>query len=127
MRISVDPAACDGFGYSAELVPELMALDEWGFPVVSQHEVPGELLDAARQASRAPALAGPYSWPARPGGAEGPLSLPGPARSQAERGAARRPLRPAVRGFETFCGCVLHPVRLLIGQPWVAEIRPRRG
>jgi ferredoxin len=53
MRISVDPAACDGFGYCAELVPELMALDEWGFPVVSQHEVPGELLDAASQAARA--------------------------------------------------------------------------
>lgn len=53
MRISVDPAACDGFGYCAEMVPELMALDEWGFPVVSQHEVPGELLDAARQAARA--------------------------------------------------------------------------
>jgi ferredoxin len=53
MLITVDPAACDGFGYCTEMLPELMALDEWGFPVVSEREVPGELLEAARHAARA--------------------------------------------------------------------------
>ncbi len=52
MRITVDPAACDGFGYCAEMLPELVSLDEWGFPVVSGAEVPDELLKAARQAAR---------------------------------------------------------------------------
>ena len=52
MRITVDPAACDGFGYCAEMLPELLTLDEWGFPIVARAEVPGELLKAARQAAR---------------------------------------------------------------------------
>ena len=53
MRATVDPAACDGFGYCAEMLPELIAMDEWGFPVVTEREVPAGLLDAARQAARA--------------------------------------------------------------------------
>jgi ferredoxin len=53
MRITVDPGACDGFGYCVEMLPELMAIDEWGFPVVTGPQVPGGLLEAARQAARA--------------------------------------------------------------------------
>ncbi len=53
MKLTVDPAACDGFGYCTEMLPELMTLDEWGFPVASEREVPGALLDAARRAARA--------------------------------------------------------------------------
>ncbi len=52
MRITVDPAACDGFGYCVEMLPELMSDDEWGFPVVVEADVPAGLLDAARQAAR---------------------------------------------------------------------------
>jgi ferredoxin len=50
MRISVDPSACDGFGYCAEMLPELVSLDEWGFPIVSDGEVPEQLRRAAKQA-----------------------------------------------------------------------------
>ena len=48
--LRVDPVACDGFGYCAELLPELIGLDEWGFPVVADAPVPPSLLDLARRA-----------------------------------------------------------------------------
>jgi ferredoxin len=34
MSIQVDPVACDGYGYCAELLPERVTLDEWGYPIV---------------------------------------------------------------------------------------------
>ncbi len=46
----VDPVACDGFGYCSELVPELIWLDEWGYPVLDDAEVPPQLMDLAGQA-----------------------------------------------------------------------------
>ncbi len=49
-RLRVDPIACDGFGYCAELVPELIALDEWGYPVVAAEPVPAPLVGAAFEA-----------------------------------------------------------------------------
>lgn len=48
-RLRVDPVACDGFGYCAELLPEHVGRDEWGYPVVSPEVVPPRLLDAARR------------------------------------------------------------------------------
>jgi ferredoxin len=52
MKIIVNPAACDGFGYCAEILPELIALDEWGFPIISGSEVSEELLEEAQRAVR---------------------------------------------------------------------------
>jgi len=52
LRLRVDPIACDAFGYCAELLPELIALDEWGYPVVADLEVPPHLVDLARRAVR---------------------------------------------------------------------------
>ena len=49
MRLALNPAACDGFGYCAEILPEFLSLDEWGFPVLSEGDVPVRLLTAARQ------------------------------------------------------------------------------
>lgn len=51
-RLGVDPIACDGFGYCAELLPELIALDEWGYPIVSKEPLPPYLLELARRAVR---------------------------------------------------------------------------
>lgn len=31
-RLQLDPIRCDGRGGCAELLPELIALDEWGYP-----------------------------------------------------------------------------------------------
>jgi ferredoxin len=48
--LKVDMIACDGHGLCAELVPELVGLDEWGYPVVSGNPVPQELRKHAKKA-----------------------------------------------------------------------------
>lgn len=57
-RLRVDPVACSGHGTCAELLPELVTLDEWGYPVLAAEPVPDSLMRAARNAVAAcPALA----------------------------------------------------------------------
>lgn len=48
--IRVDPILCDAHGHCAELLPELIELDEWGYPIVSDAPVPAALSDNARDA-----------------------------------------------------------------------------
>jgi ferredoxin len=52
-RLRVDPIACDGRGLCAELLPELITLDDWGYPMISDAAVPGHLLADARETVRA--------------------------------------------------------------------------
>jgi len=57
-RLRVNPIACAGHGVCAELLPELIELDPWGYPIVP----PGELIDdelplARRAVASCPALA----------------------------------------------------------------------
>ena len=52
-RLRVDPIACDGRGLCAEMLPELITPDDWGFPVIRGDAVPGDLLDDARETVRA--------------------------------------------------------------------------
>jgi ferredoxin len=52
LRILVDPIACDAWGYCAELLPEAITLDEWGYPVVDGAPLAPELAVAARRAAR---------------------------------------------------------------------------
>jgi ferredoxin len=57
-RLTVDMIACDGHGVCAEMVPELVGLDEWGYPIVSATPVPPDLRKHARRAvSLCPRLA----------------------------------------------------------------------
>ena len=49
-ELVVDRIACDGFGMCAELLPELIELDDWGYPIVAAGGVPDQLLDHARRA-----------------------------------------------------------------------------
>jgi ferredoxin len=57
-RISVDPITCDGHGLCAELLPELISLDDWGYPILHSNEVPDHLRALARRARDAcPTLA----------------------------------------------------------------------
>lgn len=57
-RLSVDPIACVAHGLCAELFPERVRLDDWGFPIVDGGPVPPDQLDHARQAVAAcPTLA----------------------------------------------------------------------
>jgi ferredoxin len=50
--IMVNPIACEAYGYCAELLPELVSLDEWGYPVVEGGPVPAHLVALARRAAR---------------------------------------------------------------------------
>jgi ferredoxin len=57
-KLSVNPIACSGHGMCAELAPELISLDEWGYPVISGQPVPLRLIrDAKRTVTDCPALA----------------------------------------------------------------------
>ena len=57
-RLRVDPTACAGHGLCAELAPELVTLDEWGYPIVTDRLVPRGLDRTARRAvTDCPALA----------------------------------------------------------------------
>ena len=47
VRLRVDRIACDGRGLCAEILPELISLDDWGFPIVSMGLVPEELVGVA--------------------------------------------------------------------------------
>lgn len=48
----------DAHGLCAELLPELIALDEWGYPILDPNLVPTDLIDHARRAVAArPTLA----------------------------------------------------------------------
>ena len=48
--LKVDMIACAGHGLCAEMVPELVGLDEWGYPIVSSSPVPPELRKHAKRA-----------------------------------------------------------------------------
>jgi ferredoxin len=55
-RLVVDWVACDGRGLCVELVPELLAADDWGYPVARSGErspvVPAALRRHAERAVR---------------------------------------------------------------------------
>jgi len=51
LRLRVDPVACDAYGYCAELLPERVTLDEWGYPIVDGTPVPSELVELATRAA----------------------------------------------------------------------------
>ena len=51
-RLRVDPIACDGRGLCAEVLPELITLDDWGFPIIRDEEIPRGLMAAADEAIR---------------------------------------------------------------------------
>jgi ferredoxin len=53
VRMRVDPVACDAHGYCAELLPERITLDEWGYPMVDGTPVEADLVGLARRAAAA--------------------------------------------------------------------------
>ena len=57
-RLAVDPIRCDGRGLCAELFPERVSLDDWGFPIVDPTPIDATLLrDARRAVQLCPVLA----------------------------------------------------------------------
>ncbi len=56
--IEIDWTRCDGHGLCADLVPDRIVLDEWGFPLIRRATVnPSELVDTRRAVAMCPALA----------------------------------------------------------------------
>jgi ferredoxin len=51
-RIRVDWPLCTARGVCHELLPELIAIDDWGYPLMSRDPVPPELAGLARTAVR---------------------------------------------------------------------------
>ena len=52
LRITIDPVACEAYGYCAELLPEAISLDEWGYPIVDNRPLRPELVALAKRAAR---------------------------------------------------------------------------
>ena len=50
MRLRVNPIACEGHALCAELLPELIRLDDWGYPILEFDEVPPDLVGLAERA-----------------------------------------------------------------------------
>jgi ferredoxin len=56
--VRVNPIACRAHGLCAELLPERIALDDWGYPIVDGRPLSAELEAHARRAAEAcPTLA----------------------------------------------------------------------
>ena len=51
--LRVNPIACDGHGLCAELFPERVQLDDWGYPIVDEAPLPKSLEGHARRAVNA--------------------------------------------------------------------------
>jgi ferredoxin len=56
-RLRVNPIACSGHGLCAELLPELISLDEWGYPLIAGPVPPGLVRQARKAVTDCPALA----------------------------------------------------------------------
>ena len=52
-HIRVNPIACEAHGMCAEVLPERITLDEWGYPLVDEQPLHGSLLEHAIRAARA--------------------------------------------------------------------------
>jgi ferredoxin len=52
-RMRLNPIACEAHGLCAELFPERITLDEWGYPIIDERPIPEHLLVHARRAAAA--------------------------------------------------------------------------
>jgi ferredoxin len=48
--LAVDRIKCDGRGLCAEILPELIRLDAWGYPIIAPGPIPDHLLPLAQRA-----------------------------------------------------------------------------
>ena len=52
LHLKIDPVACTGHGLCAELLPELIGLDDWGYPIVhNEGVVPAQFEELALKAA----------------------------------------------------------------------------
>jgi ferredoxin len=50
VTIAVDRIKCDGHGVCADLLPEMIELDEWGYPIIRPGAIPAAAVSHARRA-----------------------------------------------------------------------------
>jgi ferredoxin len=50
LQLAVDRIKCDGHGLCAEILPELIRLDDWGYPIVAPGPIPDHLKPLAERA-----------------------------------------------------------------------------
>ena len=50
LQIAIDRIKCDGRGLCGEILPELIRIDEWGYPIVAPGPVPEHLVPLAERA-----------------------------------------------------------------------------
>ena len=53
MRLRLNPIQCEAHGLCAELLPERVTLDDWGYPILDDSPLPPELVAHARHAASA--------------------------------------------------------------------------
>ena len=53
LQLRVNPIACEAHGMCAELLPERVTLDQWGYPIIDERPVDGALQENARRAAAA--------------------------------------------------------------------------
>ena len=84
-RLRVDWIKCDGYGLCGDLAPDVIALDEWRYPIILESPVPPALRNDAQRAidccpMRALSLADPEQGRRRTGsaprGPDGPRAAP---------------------------------------------------
>ncbi|HEY7831328.1 MAG TPA: ferredoxin [Solirubrobacteraceae bacterium] len=52
-RLRVNPITCEAHGMCAELLPERITLDEWGYPILEEGPLEPELVSHAKRAAQA--------------------------------------------------------------------------
>jgi ferredoxin len=50
-ELTVDRIRCDARGLCAEILPELIRLDDWGYPIIAAGPIPNHLLPLAQRAA----------------------------------------------------------------------------
>jgi len=50
MHMTIDRIKCDGHGLCAELLPERIRLDDWGYPIIASGPIPERLAPHAQRA-----------------------------------------------------------------------------
>ena len=49
-KLRVNPIMCEAHGLCAELLPEMIRLDDWGYPIVDDTPIDSRLLPHAKRA-----------------------------------------------------------------------------
>jgi ferredoxin len=58
LHVAIDRIKCDGHGLCAELLPEMIRLDDWGYPIIAAGAIPDRLgTHAQRAVATCPTLA----------------------------------------------------------------------